>query len=383
MAELAIEQLRGTFATLRDTFRGISARHDRTYCQWMIADDTYRERLTDHTTGEWSENNIIAYRGFALREPDVCFVSPEQRQQILDRMPDAEFYPNSAGDQVYYRQPGIQSSLHFRGDHVSYSEFDSVARDAGFCLVRLLSHQPVTLRLPELVPYDSIAKVRSTSGSTRLPGDLTERWIAFLHALGWQNVTMSPLRAERRVWLENTAILGDPEELHKFLDAGPFARLKEKLPIPPRYFASTLLSDVNLSSVYAIDALLSGILDRIVIDVQSFSSSLASIPPGPDGSSDFHKLVVQILQLLFEPDLQDPIVEARIHDGRGRVDIVFTNYAETGYFADIAFRHLIRCPVVFFECKNYSSDLGPTEFAQLVTRFGEKRSKVGLYPSGH
>lgn len=49
--------------------------------------------------------------------------------------------------------------------------------------------------------------------------------------------------------------------------------------------------------------------------------------------------------------------------------------AESGYEP---FRHSIMCPVVFFECKNYSNDVSSTEFAQLASRFSEKRSKVGF-----
>jgi len=33
---------------------------------------------------------------------------------------------------------------------------------------------------------------------------------------------------------------------------------------------------------------------------------------------------------------------------------------------------------VFFECKNYSSDIGPSEFAQLTSRFSDNRGKVGF-----
>jgi hypothetical protein len=207
MVANALQLARSTLETLRATFHGISSRHDRSFCQWVIAEDSYRDRLRGQNRSEWSEDSLIAHRGFTIREPDARLVSEEERQQILDQRPDATFSSNSAGEPVYYHQPGILSQIHFRGDIQSFGEFDSVAHDAGFCLVHLLQLHPVALRLPELVPIESIARVRSRSGSTKLPGDLSERWIAFLHALGWQNLTLCPLRAERKVWHENTALV--------------------------------------------------------------------------------------------------------------------------------------------------------------------------------
>ncbi|MCI0376220.1 MAG: hypothetical protein L0215_01305 [Gemmataceae bacterium] len=378
MADDTLQFVRRTLETLRETFHGISSRHDRSFCQWVIAEESHKDRLSGQNDREWSKDRRIAGRAFRIREPDLRFVSAEEHQQIIDQRPDAVFSTNSADEPVYYHQPGISSNLNFRGDIASFREFQSVAHDAGFCLVHSLQLHPVALKLPELVPFESIATSKSTASSTNLPENLSERWVAFLHVLGWQNLAFSPLRAERKVWHENTMLLGDAEELHKLMDWIPFARLREHIPLPLRFFASTLLSDLNLSSVYAIDALLAGLFDRPTIDVQRFRQSLAALPPGKEHAKAFHQLALEILVAIFEPDLHSPVPEETIHERRGRIDIVFTNAAERGYFSDLAFLHHIKCPVVFFECKNYSSDVGPSEFAQLISRFSERRSNVGF-----
>src|SRR5438034_814691 len=68
MAEKSLETIRGTLNVLRDTFRGISSRHDRCFCQWIIAEDGYRDRLSGQGLFDWAQDNLIAQRGFTLRE---------------------------------------------------------------------------------------------------------------------------------------------------------------------------------------------------------------------------------------------------------------------------------------------------------------------------
>jgi hypothetical protein len=367
-----------TFEVLRDAFRGVAARHDQCHCRWNIAEDSYRDRTAGKNSGDWRHEHVISTRHLELREPDIRFVSPNERAQILQDDPNAQFEVNSAREQVYYRVPGISSTMHFRGDHGARDQFMALANDAGCCLLSFLERTDLNLKLPALVPYDAIAAVKSRSVSTDLPSNLAERWVALLHVLGWQSVPFSPLWAQRMVWHEHTSFTGDPEELHKFVGSVHFRKVAEHIPFPPRFFASTLSSDVNIASVYAIDVLLAGLVAAPVIDPKHFEGALAELPAGADKARAYHSLVRDILSLIFEPDLHSPTIEAEINEGRGRIDIMFLNAAANGYFADIAFRHAIKCPVVFFECKNYSSDIGPPEYAQLVTRFGDKRGNVGF-----
>lgn len=370
--------LRSTLEALRAVFLGVASRHDGMHCRWVIAEQGYNEHLGGPNDADWRHDKLIQVSPFTLRSPAPCRVTPEQREQILEQRPDARFGTFEGGNELLYLPPGINSDFLMRGSMGARDQFAAPARDAGFCLLRLLQMRKLSIKLPELIPYEAIARVQSRSASTNLPSDLNHRWLAFLHILGWQNLPFCPLRANRSIWHQNTSILGDPEELHKALESPVLQKMREHVSLPARYFASTMQTDVNLASVYAIDAILSGMIDLPTIDVEQLAKSMAALQPGGDDASAFHSLVQHLLTVIFEPDLHSPVSEEKIHEGRGRIDLVFTNAAERGYFADLPFRHDIKCPVVFFECKNYSTDIKGPEFAQLTSRFSEKRSNVGF-----
>ena len=367
-----------TLEELRSVFLGAASRHDAVQSRWVIAEADYTGFLTGPDDDDWSVNKRIASRTFTLRDPTPYPVSEEQRQQIQNERPDAIFVTFADGSHLCHVPTPIYSQFHFAGQHSARNAFTMYSPDSGFCLLQLLQIRQLSLKLPELVPYESIGYARARSGSTNLPTNLLERWLAFLHVLGWQNLDLSPLRAERVIWHENSRILGDPTKLQSTFADPMFATLKERIPLPPRYFASTINTDLNLASVYAIDSLLSGMIDVPTVDVQSLSDELGSIEPGKKDASRFHSLVKTLLTVIFEPDLHSGVCEERLHEGRGRIDIVFSNAAERGYFADLPFRHNIICPVVFFECKNYADDIAGPEFAQLTSRFSDRRSKVGF-----
>jgi len=40
--------------------------------------------------------------------------------------------------------------------------------------------------------------------------------------------------------------------------------------------------------------------------------------------------------------------------------------------------HNVHCPKIFFECKNYSDDLGNPAFDQIVGRLSDKRGRFGV-----
>ena len=83
-------------------------------------------------------------------------------------------------------------------------------------------------------------------------------------------------------------------------------------------------------------------------------------------------------QFLFYPDLINPVKEHEINQGRKRVDIKFTNADEAGFFRRMAELPQTRSVNVFFECKNYSHDLGNPEIDQIIGRFSPIRGKLGF-----
>ena len=59
---------------------------------------------------------------------------------------------------------------------------------------------------------------------------------------------------------------------------------------------------------------------------------LRGIKAGEDGASAFQQLVSEIMEIVFHPHLRRRVLEHKLNDGRKRVDIVFTNVAEKGFF---------------------------------------------------
>lgn len=102
------------------------------------------------------------------------------------------------------------------------------------------------------------------------------------------------------------------------------------------------------------------------------------IPTGPKDADAYHQLVMGSLTALFYPDLIQPHKEWEIHGGRKRIDIVYTNAADTGFFSQRRNDQNINANAVIVECKNYSSDIANNEIDQLLGRFDNNRGKLGI-----
>lgn len=105
---------------------------------------------------------------------------------------------------------------------------------------------------------------------------------------------------------------------------------------------------------------------------------LKSIPAGSENAHKYHLTIVSILELLFYPYLCNPIIENKIHDGRKRIDIVYDNCAESGFFSRLCNTHGIPSRFIMVECKNYSRDVANPEIDQIGGRFSPNRGQMGM-----
>lgn len=117
--------------------------------------------------------------------------------------------------------------------------------------------------------------------------------------------------------------------------------------------------------------------NRKSVDTKSLISKLQAIKPGFETAGQYHSHMIGILEAIFYPHLICPKKETPIHDGRKRIDISFTNAATVGFFENPG-KQNFPCPLIFFECKNYSKEMGNPEIDQMSGRFSPRRGKVGF-----
>jgi hypothetical protein len=109
--------------------------------------------------------------------------------------------------------------------------------------------------------------------------------------------------------------------------------------------------------------------DQLLRDVRD-------VPVGRADATNYEKAVEGLLTALFYPNLTNPDVQHKIHDGRKRIDITYTNMAVNGFFKWVATHY--PSAHVFVECKNYGKELGNPELDQLSGRFSPSRGQIGI-----
>lgn len=105
---------------------------------------------------------------------------------------------------------------------------------------------------------------------------------------------------------------------------------------------------------------------------------LKSINPGSDQASEYHITMLCILEFIFYPNISNPKKELEINEGRKRIDIVYNNTSNKGFFYELFEKYDIPANFIMAECKNYSTDINNPELDQLLGRFSKKRGKFGF-----
>jgi hypothetical protein len=116
--------------------------------------------------------------------------------------------------------------------------------------------------------------------------------------------------------------------------------------------------------------------ERVVAQV--LADALVAIPPGNADATDYHWLMIGIVEFLFFPNLFSPRKEQEIHQGRKRIDIVMENGAREGVFWRLHQVRQLPCSYIAIECKNYGREVANPEIDQLAGRFSPNRGKCGI-----
>jgi len=114
-------------------------------------------------------------------------------------------------------------------------------------------------------------------------------------------------------------------------------------------------------------------------DWTALIAEVKNTPPGNDGATRYEKAIEALITALFYPSLIYPQLQQEIHDGRKRIDITYTNMMTQGFFHWVGSHY--PAPMVFVECKNYSSDPSNPDQDQLAGRFSPSRGKFGFLVS--
>lgn len=117
-------------------------------------------------------------------------------------------------------------------------------------------------------------------------------------------------------------------------------------------------------------------------DEAVFASALAeTLPAIASGNADanrYHRFIMGALEFIFWPNLIYPVKEHEIHERRKRIDVVYTNAAQNGFFWRAHTAHNIASRLIMVECKNYSKDPANPEVDQLAGRFSVNRGQLGM-----
>ena len=111
-------------------------------------------------------------------------------------------------------------------------------------------------------------------------------------------------------------------------------------------------------------------------DWDALLSAATNLNPGTADASAYERAIEGLLTALFYPDLTNPRTQHRIHNGRKRIDITYTNMAISGFFKWIATHY--PAAQVFIECKNYTEDIANNELDQIAGRFSPSRGQIGI-----
>ena len=113
-------------------------------------------------------------------------------------------------------------------------------------------------------------------------------------------------------------------------------------------------------------------------EAEVLKERLRAIPPGREHATEYQRLLLEILNYLFSPELIDGQPEVRTLDGTERRDIIFTNDSDETFWDYVRSAH--DGIVVMFEAKN-TDELDLAAINQTATYLGDRVGRFGVIVS--
>ena len=110
----------------------------------------------------------------------------------------------------------------------------------------------------------------------------------------------------------------------------------------------------------------------------SLRERLRHLDPGEETAADYQRLVLEILNFLFNPELIDGELEVRTIDGTERRDILFTNDSDQSFWSYLRTEH--SSILLMFETKN-TKKVDNTYLNQTAVYLGDRLGRLGFIVS--
>ena len=110
-------------------------------------------------------------------------------------------------------------------------------------------------------------------------------------------------------------------------------------------------------------------------EAEALKTRLGAIPAGREHAAKYQRLVLEILNYLFNPELIDGRLEVRTIDGTERRDIIFTNDSDESFWDYVRTAH--DGIVVMFEVKN-TDEVDLAAINQTATYLGDRLGQLGV-----
>ncbi len=98
------------------------------------------------------------------------------------------------------------------------------------------------------------------------------------------------------------------------------------------------------------------------------------------GKKPYHyqRLAALIISRIFRKSLRNMKIEQKQYGGIKKIDTIFSNYAENGFFKNLVGIQNVKCPYVIVESKDLSFDPNNPEFDQVGGRLGGDIGNFGI-----